>query len=131
MGGRVRGYLDRYHERPKPVQLPEDAASISSNSLNFIYQDPSPDILWIGGSNGLDKFEKSSGKVLKRYSKSNGFELDAVMTIVGDDQDNLWIGTDSGLVRFNTHNENMKTYKEGDGLPGNKFNFMGACRCRR
>jgi PAS domain S-box-containing protein len=107
-----------------------DLNSISSNSLNYVYADKSSNILWIGGTAGIDKFEKSSGRVVKRYTRAGGFDIEGVMTIVGDDENNLWIGTDSGLIKFNPRTESLKIYTEKDGLPGNRFNFMGAVKSR-
>lgn len=98
--------------------------------LECLYEDTDSNILWIGGSAGLDKFDKSSGSVVKRYSKSGGFNIEGVMTMVGDNRNNLWIGTDSGLIRFNIPAETVKIFKEEDGLPGNKFNFIGAAKDR-
>ena len=126
------GGLDRFDPGTQTVinykHRPEDPESISSNSLNYVYEVPRSHILWIGGTNGLDKFHKPSGKVLKRYSKASGYGLEGIMTITGDDRGNLWMGTDSGLVKFNPSTEEIRIYREGDGLPGNKFNFIGVTR---
>ncbi len=126
------GGLDRFN--PEKEELTNykhskgDMTSVSSNSLNYIYADKSSDILWIGGTAGLDKFKKSTGRVVKRYTRAEGFDIESVMTIVGDDENNLWIGTDSGLIKFNPLTETLKVYTEKDGLPGNRFNFMGAVK---
>ncbi len=128
------GGLDRFDPAAETVtnykHSRKDSSTVGSNSLNYVLEDANSNILWIGGSAGLDKFEKSSGKVVKRYSKSGGFDIEGVMTIVDDDRNNLWIGTDSGLVRFNIPSETVKTFKEEDGLPGNKFNFIGVAKGR-
>ncbi|THB74267.1 MAG: response regulator [Desulfobacteraceae bacterium] len=128
------GGLDRFDPATENLTNfrhdPDNPATLSSNSLNFVYEDPAAQILWIGGTAGLDKFDKQNGRVLQRYTQFSGYNIDGVMTITGDLRGNLWMGTGSGLVRFTPPAETVKTYREGDGIPGNRFNFMGVTRGR-
>lgn len=128
------GGLDKFNPSTEDIinykHHPKDPASLSANSINYVYQDKKDEILWVGSASGLDGFDKKSGRVVKRYTGENGYAIEGVMTIVGDNDNNLWMGTDSGLVKFNLLDETVKIYREGDGLPGNRFNFIGALKAR-
>lgn len=57
------------------------------------------------------------------YSKyeENGKQVivNTIRTIVEDEENNLWIGTNSGLLKFNKIDKKFKSYTEKDGLANN------------
>ena len=56
------------------------------------------------------------------YKKDNRDEelvVNTIRTIVEDENSNLWIGTNSGLLKFNKKDESIESYTEKDGLANN------------
>ncbi len=75
--------------------------SLSSNNVRCIFEDHSGR-LWIGTSNGLNLFDKKTGK-FKVYQSS--FDISTISNneircIFEDKNNNLWIGTQAGLNRW-------------------------------
>ncbi len=118
---------------------PQDSTSISNNTVRTIYEDPrqAGQILWIGTENGLNKFDRETGKFIRYYEKHglpNGFiygilEDDAGLpgpaardSRAGGQAGNLWISTNRGLSRFNLQTETFRNYGPEDGLQSYEFN---------
>lgn len=88
---------------------------LSDNSTSSIIQD-SRGFLWIGGSNGVNRYD---GRFFKKYSLlgNNGLTDLSVMCLAEDADGNIWMGTQNGLNRLNPFTENITRYYEGKG-PG-------------
>jgi methyl-accepting chemotaxis protein/ligand-binding sensor domain-containing protein len=81
----------------------------------------SPGIVWIGTSNGLDRLDRSSGK-LQHFTEADGLPGTAVNGITIDASGQLWISGDRGIARFNPTTKKTKSYTVADGLQGSEFN---------
>jgi signal transduction histidine kinase/ligand-binding sensor domain-containing protein len=94
-----------------------------------IYQDDDDEnILWLAGGSGggLIKFHKTKG-VIKNYlssSENNSLSYESINCIQGDGKGNLWIGTESGLNKFNIKEEDFIKYCEKDGLGSDYINSI-------
>lgn len=118
---------------------PRDSTSLSNNTIRAIYEDPrqAGHILWIGTENGLNKFDRETGKFIRYYEKHglpNGF----IYGILGDDAGlpapasrdsqagsqagNLWISSNRGLSKFNLQTATFRNYGPEDGLQSYEFN---------
>jgi ligand-binding sensor domain-containing protein len=54
--------------------------------------------LWFGtNGNGIYQFD---GKVFRNFTQKDGLESDQVFTITSDQNSNIWLGTQTGLTRF-------------------------------
>ncbi len=85
-------------------------STISSNTVRALKED-SNGIIWAGTwNNGLNSFDKKSGK-FKRYISLPGRtdSIGPVRAIEIDSQDNIWLGG-SGLIRFNPKTNKYKRY---------------------
>ena len=112
---------------------------IKNYKIYDIFQDESDEnILWLAGGleggleGGLIKFHKTEG-VIKNYlssSDKNSLSYDSINCIQGDGKGNLWIGTESGLNKFNIKEESFINYYEQDGLCGNQFNKRAAYKTK-
>ena len=94
---------------------------ISDISIIDIYQDPNyEDILWLGGESsvGLIKFNKNTGieKIYNYQMKDDSISYGSINCMQGDDDGYIWIGTNVGLVKFNTFEDTIYIYTEKDGL---------------
>ncbi|WP_434798386.1 ligand-binding sensor domain-containing protein [Terrisporobacter vanillatitrophus] len=92
--------------------------------IQEIYEDKEG-IFWIGGytSGGLIKLDprKNTIETFNNYKNEDSDEavVNAIRNIVEDDNHNLWIGTNDGLLKFNKNENTFKAYTEKDGLANN------------
>lgn len=101
------------------IHIPEDHASISSNSISVIMKNNND--LWIGTlGGGINKFDYKTEK-LTNYNESSGLCNTRIMGILSDNRNNLWISTGNGLSRFNTITRTFRNYDVWDGIQGNEF----------
>jgi ligand-binding sensor domain-containing protein/DNA-binding CsgD family transcriptional regulator len=124
--------LSLFHEATKTFEHflndPLDASSLSDDYINFIFQD-SRKAIWIGtlggGLNRLLPGKETAGRpaafgVLKmKLGPANSIASDAVLSILEDRQGMLWLGTGSGLDRFDPAGQTFSNYSERNGLPNN------------
>ena len=54
--------------------------------------------LWFTSSSGIYHFD---GKTYKNYTMKDGLSSNQVFSIVSDHKNNLWFGTQTGLVKYN------------------------------
>ena len=99
--------------------------SLSNNTVNCIYDDEKGN-LWIGTSNGFDKFDIKKETFTHFYEK-DGLPNSNIWGILGDKKGNFWISTNKGIARFNPNIENkegnaFKSFTTRDGLQGDEFN---------
>ncbi|MEM6321309.1 MAG: ATP-binding protein [Bacteroidota bacterium] len=90
-----------YNLRPN-LNLDDIDIRFSQNSVIDILEDISdPDILWLGGNDGLYQFNKKSEKLEQYPSTVPTTEGTAVYSLLMNQPDHLWLGTHgTGLVRF-------------------------------
>jgi ligand-binding sensor domain-containing protein/serine phosphatase RsbU (regulator of sigma subunit) len=81
--------------------------------------------VWFGSYNGgLFKYD---GKKFKNYLSKDGAS-ESPFLLVCDNKDNLWIGTSTGLDKFNIADETFKHFGKKDGLMGIEFNPNAVCK---
>jgi signal transduction histidine kinase/ligand-binding sensor domain-containing protein/DNA-binding response OmpR family regulator len=105
------------------VQYKHDPAnpnSLSSDNVWVILRNRAG-ILWIGTSEGLNKYNDVSGSFVY-YGKKDGLPDDCVYGILEDGHGNLWLSTLNGISRFNPGTKQFRNFTEQDGLQGNEFN---------
>lgn len=89
---------------------------LSQSDINCIYQDKQG-FMWFGTHDGLNKYD---GYGFTVYNPDNNIpsniNSNLIYTIVGDDEDNLWIGTTgSGLNYFNRATETFTAFRHEKG----------------
>lgn len=79
------------------------------------------DILWIGEKfiGGLIKFNKKSGIEKVYMNNEENIYHGGMNGLKFDGYGNVWIGTEVGLIKFDTKNEKFYSYTEKDGLIDN------------
>jgi len=113
------------------VNAPGDPSSLSNNVVLSFYEDNNREI-WVGTLEGLNKFDKSNGtfshiffkehkknsdekneKSLENiYSIVNNYGGNTIRSILEDDKNNFWIGTDMELIIYNPATGNFLNYKK-------------------
>lgn len=87
--------------------------------INAISED-SKGKIWFATYNGILVYSEKDHSV-KLYTENQGLPTNTILTVVEDDQRNLWFSSTKGLVKF--EKGVFKVYNTADGLPGNVFNY--------
>lgn len=107
---------------------PNEPSSLSHNIVSSLYEDDAG-VLWVGTTGGgLNKFILSEGKrsligkeKFVRYHHApndpKSLSSNTVMVIYKDKTGILWIGTRSGLNRFDSETQTFSPYKHNFGNP--------------
>ncbi len=94
-------------------QYPSKIDNINLTEIRSITEDKNNNI-WIGTrSSGLFQYERETDsltRMLHKFSDSLTFVYDGIYHLLVDQTNNLWIGTDLGLVRFNISTGNVKQF---------------------
>ena len=110
----------------KIVRFPGDSALINTNILDILFS-ANGDLILGSFQRGLlilSINEKENTFTLDNITEKDGLNNDAIMFLIRDIDFNLWIGTNSGLNRFDL----LKYYSTGEKLavPYNKWDgFLG------
>lgn len=103
-----------HHDKGNPL-------SISNDRILSSFED-SEGIIWIGTfGGGLNKYDRRTG-VFSRYTKKEGFPDNVIYNIVEDKSGNLWLTSNSGLIRFNSKDNVVAHYDVNDGIQSHEFN---------
>lgn len=78
------------------------------------------DIVFAGGQEGVFKIDRVTGKLIEQFNP--GFPLENVRALIIDHANIIWIGNDTGLIRFD--GKKWDTYTISDGLPDNRVNAL-------
>ncbi|MGM9534690.1 MAG: ATP-binding protein, partial [Intestinibacter sp.] len=79
------------------------------------------DILWIGTSEGLVKFNKNR-EVFTRYTDEDGLSNNTIYGVLIDDEGNPWVSTNNGISKFDLKTCRFNNLSSTDGLQSNEFN---------
>ena len=108
---------------------PNDSLSLSNNSVISMHEDQFG-FFWVGTfGGGLNRMDRKTGKFLN-YSARNGLPDDMIYSIQEDTKGNLWMSTNTGLVKFDTKSKTFRNYDALDGLQSNEFSIGAAIRCK-
>lgn len=102
---------------------------LNSNSVSCVYKDKKGRI-WVGGDGGgLSLYNRQQNSFIPVHLRWN-LPGDAVFSILEDEQSNLWLGTNSGLMKLHVQddlkNASYRLYTTYDGLLDNSFTPRGA-----
>jgi len=106
---------------------PSDPGSLLSDNVVSAYMD-SHDTLWIGTKKGLSRLDANAGEFIHYTSSSQGpynkdqqevqsISSGTVYAILEDSKGILWIGTDTGLNRFELETETFTQYTTSPTQP--------------
>lgn len=115
-----RGY-GAYHlnvitEKITPYRFDNVVNSQTANDIFAIYRNEKG--YWLGTSSGLLHFDQDKSHY---HDRADLFLKNTVHGILEDCQDNLWISTNQGLVRFNPKTNTGQTYNRENGLAVTEF----------
>lgn len=125
MGNGVYKYNPRTNTTEHYLTNQDDPNSISSNSISNITETSTGNIWFATDRGGICCYNKSTND-FSTFSTEDGFPDDTSYKILEDKEQNLWFGTNNGLVRFNPSTKDVRIFTRNDGLPGNQFNYKSA-----
>ncbi|MBD5780258.1 response regulator [Pelagicoccus sp. NFK12] len=124
--GTVGGGLNQFDPENETfvrhVHDPEDSRSINSQYINDIEEDEIGN-LWISTYSSLDKYDPGLG-YFQHFSHTgdplpqNRGDLEVVFF---DSLNQLWLGTEVGLISFDPDAQRYTRYSVSDGLPNNSI----------
>ncbi len=129
MGNGVFKHNPVTHKTSHYLNRVEDTTSLSSNSVSSITETSSGEIWFSTDRGGICRYNKDKNNFTS-YSAHNGLPDDVAYKILEDKNQNLWFGTNKGLVRFNPTNKSVRLFTQNDGLLGNQFNYKSALATR-
>ena len=93
--------------------------SLSFNYTTSVYEDNKGNI-WVGTyGGGINKLDRRT-ETFTRIGMKNGLTSDIIRGILGDDNSNLWISTNSGISKYNHENNRIRNYD----MEENKISFQ-------
>ena len=115
-----RGYgayrLNVETEQLTPYKFDNVVNSQTANDIFAIYKNEKG--YWLGTSSGLLHFNEDYSHY---HDRADLFSNNTVHGILEDQQNNLWISTNQGLVRFNPKTNTGQTYDRENGLEVTEF----------
>ncbi|WP_316838618.1 two-component regulator propeller domain-containing protein [Pedobacter gandavensis] len=100
--------------------------TLSEDIVNCIAEDQKKRI-WMGTRDGLSLYDEGKRSFIS-FKNRKGFLEGTIYGIQPDDDGNLWISTNSGLLKFNPDTYAVQVFDESDGLQNNQFNEYSFCK---
>ena len=101
---------------------------LSDDIVNCITEDQKHRI-WIGTREGLRLYNETQESFIS-FKAGKDFVKQTIYGIIPDDDANLWISTNSGLIKFNPDKGSVQTFDESDGLQNKQFNDYAFCKAQ-
>lgn len=98
----------------------DDSTALGSNAIRAIYQE-ADGTMWLGSwGSGIYRCDPHVLRCAS-FLEQNGLTSNYVKSILPDDHGRLWIATERGVSRFDTHTHAFKNFTTEDGLQGDRF----------
>ena len=101
---------------------------LSDDIVNCVTEDQKHRI-WIGTREGLKLYDEAQESFINIKVKID-FLKETIYGIIPDEDGNLWISTNSGLIKFNPDKGSIQAFDENDGLQNKQFNDYSFCKAK-
>lgn len=122
------GYLVNFANTNRWAQYihdPFDKRSLLQNGLKSLYEDKAG-MIWISTQGkGVDRYSPNGEKFktsIKQYGKPGGMCYDDITDAFEDDNETLWLGSKSGLMKYNLKDEIFTCFLESSSRNQNATN---------
>lgn len=110
------------------LNLTEETHNLSDNFImSVLVWDDS--IIWVGTSNGLNRFNQNTNEIIHFYEK-DGLPNNSIKALEKDDNGYIWIATNRGISKFNPKYKTFKNFGKEDGLQANEFNIRSSLQSK-
>ncbi len=117
---------DYINKEFKQYKLHEkNGEGLSSNMIYALLNKDSA--LWVGTSYGLNMLDKNKNQFIT-FNKKYGLPNNLIYAIEEDDNGNLWMSSNKGLIQFNPAKNKYRVYDIYDGLQGYEFSQGASCK---
>ncbi len=123
LGSYMVGFLIKIDTDKNKVQVYKIFDQETKEEINTIkcIAEGNDDILWIGTSEGLVKFDKSKGKSI-RYTDEDGLCNNTIYGVLIDKDGNPWVSTNNGISKFDLKTKEFRNLSSIEGVQSNEFN---------
>lgn len=104
------------------INKPNDPNSLPYNRITSVFED-SKRRLWITTQGGGFCLFHKKDETFTTFDTTQGMPNNVVYQIVEDNEGNLWLSTNSGLVRYNPQSGVFRNYTVDSGLRTNQFSY--------
>ena len=104
------------------VKISGDKSSLGNNDITYLFKS-SDDQVWVGTfGGGLNKVLNKPGQFheelrFKAFTKEQGLPNDIILSIIEDNQQNLWMATENGIAVMDIATADLRNYNTYNGLP--------------
>ncbi len=103
---------------------PGNIHSLSNNDVVYLFQDTRKNV-WAGtyggGLNVTNGGIENGAFHWEHYNRINGLTSNVIFSILEDKDENLWLGTDLGLTKFDLNDHNFEKYYSEEGAGANIY----------
>ncbi|WP_296385985.1 ATP-binding protein [Winogradskyella sp.] len=97
--------------------------NLLNNNIASLLTDPKDaNILWMGTKGGGLHRLDTKAMVLTYVTSKDGLPNDVIYSVLNDDEGNLWMSSNKGIISYNPSTGKILNYTEEDGMQGNEFN---------
>jgi len=104
-------HMTMLHETPLPEIYPSDVLIDGNNIMWIVY--PGYGLVGIDGTTYEQKFF---------YNKQNILPTNSIFDMQQDAKGNIWLGSNSGLIKFSPQNHHIQIFNHEQGLTSGEFN---------
>ena len=114
--------LKEINKRTKKIRSIKNEVFKNITQVYSLCFDEANNRIWIGNTQGLLSYDLTT-KEIKHLNKELNFESGTVFSIQQDAEENLWLGTYSGLWKLNPKRGIIRKFDAADGLTIKSFGF--------
>ena len=114
--------LKEINKRTKKIKSIKNEVFKNIPQVYSLCFDEANNRIWIGNTQGLLSYDLTT-KEIKHLNKELNFESGTVFSIQQDAEENLWLGTYSGLWKLNPKRGIIRKFDAADGLTIKSFGF--------
>lgn len=96
--------------------------SICHYNIVCLFIDSKKRMWFASESRGICMFDEKTQTFIS-YGLRDGLTNDVICKILEDNEGNLWLSSNKGLIQFNPETKKSRTFTQSNGLPGNQFNY--------
>lgn len=108
------------------IRKPGEIGTLPYNKVTGVFEDSQQRLWFATQGGGFSLFDREGEIFTTYFNSTNGMPNDVVYQIVEDNNGDLWLSTNAGLVRFNPKTEVFKNYTVENGLRTNQFNYKSS-----
>ncbi|MEK6478948.1 two-component regulator propeller domain-containing protein, partial [Catalinimonas sp. 4WD22] len=109
------------HDAMSNVVLPSSSQEFLNDKVVHALYEDAEGIIWAGtNQGGLNRLDPKTN-VFTNFTTKDGLPSNHIVSIIGDKNGYLWLGTINGLSRFNPKTKAFHNFDVNDGLPANEF----------